>query len=195
MPREIRRSAANQRGMNQLIDIELDDEQRPSSRARQEEIDDEVEVIHSAHIPDGEYDLKYCWHETLESHGGGKLKIIFEIADGEHTGTQLEAYYPVTLKSRPSKFGKFAVSDRQKYYEEMVRLFPDISRRDRVSPRRLVEKLIVGRVEIVTSTWDGSRRSDSTQYSKVAELIRLKGDEAIEWQPEESPDDWNPLLA
>lgn len=149
--------------------------------------DDDVEVIDSILIPEGEYILKYCWHETQEVMGGAKVKIVFELAEGNMAGATLDCFYPVrALKGPPGRYGKFKISKQQKYYAEIVNLFPGISRGDRSSPRRLNGRLVVGRVETVKTDWDKKTVPEELQYSKVAELLRLLPDEQVE-KPKPKP--------
>ena len=63
--------------------------------------EDDVEVIDYPLIPEGLYNLVYQEHGTVSTAGGGKLRIIFAVADGEYAGTELECHYPVAETRGP----------------------------------------------------------------------------------------------
>jgi hypothetical protein len=137
--------------------------------------DDNCTVDSEPLIPPGRYALKYLDHSTRQSKNTGKLTIRFTIVEGECSGEIISAHYPVRLKGSAKRFGSFTASKQGKYFAEMCELFPDLAngRMDRISPRRLQGKKVIGQVKTVISDWEGKQRAPATQYSVVERLVGL----------------------
>lgn len=135
----------------------------------------ECMVESSPLVPARDYKLAYVEHYTQKVKGSGKLNISFAITEGADAGEILPAFYRVTLKGPPGKFGLFSASKQGDYYEQMCDLFPELvhGRSDRISPQRLKGKKVLCEVATVTTKWDGKERKPHTQYSKVKRMIKL----------------------
>lgn len=114
-------------------------------------------------IPEGEYRVRYVFHETAIAFNEPKVVIHFGITEGDYAGIELCRYYKVAkLTGPPRKSGAYRVSARSHLVREVRRVIGDIGRLDRVPIGRLRDFDIVARVR------DSSGESE---YSVIGELL------------------------
>jgi len=142
-------------------------------------------------IPEGIYQASYLHYETSGMYSkkinqnrkqreGGKLYLWFWIdpySEKLNEVDPVELYIPYNtdyVELPTGKRGKFGVTRKSNYYKDFKRLFGS-SRRDRVSPIALKDKLCLVRVGTVKTNERQKNHSADNRYSVIREIIELTG--------------------
>lgn len=140
------------------------------------EIDGEIVLV-----PEGDYELRFLYHETAKYQDSAKVYLHFAIYTGEYAGLPLVRYYNVArLKSPPARNGKFVAKALGDFPLEMALIGLQPTRLDRFPLSKLRGKRISGRVLTVQKNRQGDSRPYDVQYSKIAQLLGVLPNE--DWQ-------------
>ena len=146
-------------------------------------VNNEVCIIDSIEdkplIPDGGYNFKLVYHETKYMFGTPRLVLHMAVIDiGELHGITLPCYRNVdSLKGKPRKKGGFAPTRGGYFMIEYCNLVLGFnSRRDRISLNPYYNQILYARTSTVKLNNRKKKLPEQLWYSKVDELIELRGD-------------------
>ena len=133
-----------------------------------------------AHIPQGEYQAVYLYHETAFFRKTPKVYLHLKIDGGEYDGVKLyRAYRVKLLTGKPKKYGGFTVNHSHAIYRQMVSISNAVTRPDRISLASLKGCLL--RVSVRTVKRDAGAESrkpralpDALKYSVIDELLAIE---------------------
>lgn len=132
------------------------------------------------HIPPGEYEAFYLYHETSYFRKTPKVYLHLQIHGGEHNGKRLyRAYRVKTLTGKPKKNGGFTVNHSHAIYRQMVSITQAVTRPDRISLTSLKGCLL--RVSVRTVKRDAGAETrkpkalpEALKYSVIDELLAIE---------------------
>ena len=136
----------------------------------------------SSLVPEGKYEVRYCYYETQVCFGAPKVSVHFSIVNHDtYSGTPIARHYTVESLSGPArKYGDFNVkSPNCRLVREFGRVRNDPERLDRISYASFNDKRILARVRTVFKDSSGALLGDDEKYSVVAEIIGAIDDDAI----------------
>ena len=133
-----------------------------------------VENYHP-YLPEGEYELRYFYHETAQQWGGPKMIIHFAvIAPEDYAGIEIARYYNVRkLVGPPRKYGSCRAGGRCYLVLDLRKLCGKLERLDRLTPARLKGKRIRARLATVRKDGQGQPLDESGYYTKVDKLLGI----------------------
>jgi hypothetical protein len=125
-------------------------------------------------VEPGVYDLAFQFHETAYLFGRApKVVCHFKIeTPGQHYGKALVRYFnAMTLTSKPRRGGSFKIGWKSDLLREYATCFGLPARIDRLSLESFKQRVIRGRVIVVSR--DSKNRSipEPLRYSVIAELL------------------------
>ena len=126
-------------------------------------------------IPEGEYTLAYCYHQTWFYMGSiPKLLIAFRVSDfGLHYEKPLFAYFNLRkIMGKAGKNGKFNAGWRSRFMFEYAQCFDRPKRKDRISMRPFKENFVTASIRTVTHNRNQREYPNGLKYSVVEELLR-----------------------
>lgn len=126
-------------------------------------------------VPDGEYVAKLIRHETANVFKTPKLFIHLELVESTHQGARVYAAYRVKrLIGQPGKNGRFVISPRSELLIQLIQIYGQHRRLDRISLRALRHCLLRVRTRTVTTDYRQRPLPEALRYSVVAELIGIE---------------------
>ena len=145
-------------------------------------------------IPEGEYKAVYVSHHTTNGTFGPKLKITFRIvSQGTYFESLIDGWY--NLKGTGEKVGKrgrIIASKHSDFVREMLNIFQQKTRVDRISPAQLKGYIVVIKVRTVTQNGRQKKLSGVLQYSTVDSMVgllnTLDGSELLHLKPKPIPE-------
>ncbi len=133
-------------------------------------------------VPEGKYEVRYCYYETQICFGASKVSVHFSIVNHEkYAGTPIARHYTVESLSGPArKYGDFNIkSPNCSQVREFGRISENPNRLDRISYVSFKNKRILARVRTVVHDSHGNALEDDEQYSVIAGLLNIIDDETI----------------
>jgi hypothetical protein len=134
---------------------------------------DPNDVLHL--IPDGRYRVRYEWYETRLGFGKTpKVVLNFVVTTpGDAFGTPLQKYYNVNrLKGGPKRGGGFVPSMKGDLLRNVISLFGEFSRNDRIAIRKLFGRQ---ELEVITRTVvadsKGNELPEECHYSVIDVIV------------------------
>ena len=126
-------------------------------------------------VPEGEYVLRFDFHETKRIFKSGKIYLHFRIMNtGEHFEKPITAYYNCSVMGKPGRGGKFRAGWKSNLMREVVGLTGELPKRtDRLNLNQLKTMLILGEVGTVNKTSQQRDLTEPLRYSVVRELLRV----------------------
>jgi hypothetical protein len=122
-------------------------------------------------IPEGEYIVKYNYHETAIMFGKSrKLTLWMQLCDPAcpHFGLILPKYYNVTeLKGKPGRGGKFKAAHGSSLAMDYCELFMTTGRLDRISFDPFRSNALVAVVRTVRCNQTQRALPEPLQYSVI----------------------------
>lgn len=130
-------------------------------------------------LPDGEYVMRYLYHETVTAFRTPKVILHMQIVEpGEHYGKRLiRAYRVKELIGRPRKWGRFKLTRHQELFLTLASLYDKRLRHDRFSLRALTKVLLRATTRTVTTDYRQQLSPEALHYSMVDELVSIEAGE------------------
>ena len=128
-------------------------------------------------IPPGEYQLALTHWQTYRFYGKApKLALWFNVVThGQHFDTKLARHYNVkALTGNPGRYGRFKAAAGSDLVRDYARLLALPARFDRFDLQSLTRRIVLGRVDTVTTTARQQKLAAAVQYSVVRELLRVE---------------------
>jgi hypothetical protein len=138
----------------------------------EEEYDVEI-VGFTPLIPEGDYPVRFLYHETTIAWGTPRVVLHFSIEESsEYAGIELCRYYNVDqLVGVPKKHGKFKISANQSLTREARKVLGNAVRPDRFSLRKLRGVLLLVRVRSCVRNSSRDSLDQGSHYSVVGEML------------------------
>jgi hypothetical protein len=126
-------------------------------------------------IPEGDYVLRFEFHETKRIFKSEKIYLHFRIMNmGQHFEKPITGYYNCSIIGKPGKDGRFKAGWKSNLMREIVGLTGQLPKRtDRLRLSPLKTMLVLGRVENVTKTSAQRDIPEPLRYSIVRQLLRV----------------------
>ncbi len=125
-------------------------------------------------IPSTDYEAMYESYTLRDYMGSGKVDMKFRLIEGDHFGKELLRHFNVVLHKDWKTGGGFNVQARSDYLREMKHLLPEGDLW--ANPENLLGKSIIVKVELVKHDRRRTQLDDSSQYSVIRQLVRLKNE-------------------